>query len=152
MEDTATRNNSAIAFAKQLFSGRKKSSSVEKDIVDQQAKKRFESSDAKVHRPLTITTSGADHRRETIIRRESAIDTPHFATTTYTFLEADQFFSFAIEESAEVPGFEPAVVIPNSLDLTQVTDLPGYKSRVDELLVMNSTNQELDIAPYLIPI
>ncbi len=69
-----------------------------------------------------------------------------------TFLEADEFFSFSIGESVEVAGFEPAVVIPNSLDLTYVTDLPGYKSRVDELQVMNSTNQELDIAPYLIPI
>ena len=148
MKDTTTRNNSAIAFAKQLFSGRKKSSSVEKDIVDQQTKKRFKSSDAKVHHPLTNTTYGAD-RREIIIRRESATDTLHFAMPT--FLEADEFFSFSIEERVKVPEFEPAVVISNSLDLTHVTDLnesvlSGFESVVDELLVMNSTHLKLDIA------
>ncbi len=77
MEDTTTRNNSAIAFAKQLFSGREKSSSVEKGIVDQQTKNRFKSSDAKVHHPLTNTTPGADWR-EIIIRRDAMT----------TFLEA----------------------------------------------------------------
>jgi len=147
MEDTARRNNSAIAFAKRLFSGREKSSSIEKGIVDQQTKKSFKSSDAKVHHPLTNKTSGAD-RRDIIIRRESATYTPHFAMTT--FLEADEFFSFAIGESAEVPGFQPAVVIPDSLDLTNVTDLSesvlsGYETGFDDLLVLNSTQQELDI-------
>ena len=145
MEDTATTNKTVTAFAKQFFSGRLKASSAGKNIVDRNTKKRFQSSDTKVHHPLTNTTSGADQREEIVIRRESFVPT--------TFLEADEFFSFSIEERAEMPEFEPAVIIPNSLDLTYVTYLnesifsAGCETGVDELqLVMNSTNQELDIA------
>lgn len=164
MEDTATRDKSVTAFAKQLFSGRVKSSSVEKDIVDRQMKKRVESSDAKVHAPLTNTTSGTD-QREKVIWKETDMtkkfnasraewssyaitNTPLFVmndTTMTTFLEADQFFSFAIEESVEVPEFEPSLIIENSLDLTYVSDLQNesvFSSELDSFFDLSALQNE----------
>jgi len=150
----------------------------DKDIVNQQTKKRVQPTDAKVDDPLTNTTSGSD-QREIIILNETdmtkkfkppsrvewstyeIIDTPHFVIYEATMTtDADDSIAesdstkehppFAVDESAEVPELVPALILQDSLDLTYVTDLSdsvlsGCESDVSELLVLNSTHEELDI-------
>src|SRR6218665_2091062 len=140
MEDSATGNNPGITCI------------VEKDIVDQQTKKRVQSSDSKSADPLINTTSGPD-QREVVVWRENEMtktfkpslaerstyeitDTPHFViyeATMTTFHEADDSIaeidtteehpSFALDESTEVPDLVSALVLQNTSDLTYVTDL-----------------------------
>ena len=111
MEDPATRNNSVTTFI------------VEKDIVDQQTKKRVQLSDSKLADPLINTTSGPD-QREVVVWRENEMtktfkpslaerstyeitDTPHFVmydATMTTFHEADDSIA-EIDTSEEHPSF-----------------------------------------------
>src|SRR6218665_1961097 len=152
---------------------------VEKDIIDQQTKKQVQSSYSKLADPLKNTTPGPD-QREAVVWTENVMtkkfklslaegstyeitDTPHFViyeATMTTFHEADdsiaeidtteERFSFAVDESTEVPDLVPALVLQNTSDLTYVTDLSesvfsGCESDVDEFLVLNSTHEKLDM-------
>src|SRR6218665_2432884 len=110
MEDTPGGNNSAIERAKKFVS----------DLA-----KRVKSSDSKVHETLTTKAVGSDQITDT--------RAPHFVIDDIImpiFFEEDEFFSFPIHGSVEVPEFVPAMTLENSLDLTYVTELneSGYKT------------------------